>query len=90
LAVAAHDRKTQRVDPPAGDLAVGAVSPARLSLTPRRWQWRAVDQHGIVLDILVQSRRDQHAAERFLRQVVDGVGYDRASSSPISWPAIAS
>ena len=22
------------------------------------WLWRAVDQHGIVLDVLVQSRRD--------------------------------
>jgi putative transposase len=41
----------------------------------RHWLWRAVDQHGVVLDILVQSRRDQHAAERFLRQVIDGVGY---------------
>ncbi len=42
----------------------------------RHWLWRAVDQNGVVLDILVQSRRDQHAAERFLRQVVDGVGYE--------------
>src|SRR6266849_10797548 len=42
----------------------------------RHWLWRAVDQHGVVLDILVQSRRDQQAAERFLRQVVDGVGYE--------------
>ena len=41
----------------------------------RHWLWRAVDQNGVVLDILVQSRRDQRAAERFLRQVVDGVGY---------------
>jgi putative transposase len=40
----------------------------------RHWLWRAVDQHGVVLDILVQSRRDQQAAERFLRQVVDGAG----------------
>ena len=29
-----------------------------------------------MLDILVQSRRDRQAAERFLRQVVDGVGYE--------------
>ena len=29
-----------------------------------------------LLDILVQSRRDQQAAERFLRQVVDGAGYE--------------
>jgi putative transposase len=35
----------------------------------RHWLWRAVDQNGVVLDILVQSRRDQQAAERFLRQV---------------------
>jgi putative transposase len=42
----------------------------------RHWLWRAVDQNGVVLDILVQSRRDQQAAERFLQQVVDGVGYE--------------
>ena len=28
----------------------------------RRYLWRAVDQHGVVLDILVQSRRDRKAA----------------------------
>src|SRR4030088_251128 len=38
----------------------------------RHWLWRAVDQHGVVLDILVQERRDQQAAERFLRQVLEG------------------
>ena len=37
----------------------------------RYWLWRAVDQDGRVLDILVQSRRDQHAAERFLHRVLD-------------------
>src|ERR1700687_480683 len=37
----------------------------------RYWLWRAVDQDGTVLDILVQSRRDQHAAERFLRRVLE-------------------
>jgi putative transposase len=36
----------------------------------RHWLWRAVDQHGVVLDILVQERRDQAAAERFLRCVL--------------------
>jgi putative transposase len=25
----------------------------------RHWLWRAVDLHGVVLDILVQERRDQ-------------------------------
>jgi putative transposase len=42
----------------------------------RHWLWQAVDQSGVVLDILVQQRRDQNAAECFLRQVVDGVGYE--------------
>jgi len=42
----------------------------------RHWLWRAVDQNGVALDILVQQRRDQNAAERFVRQVVDGVGYE--------------
>ncbi len=37
--------------------------------------WRAVDQQGVVLDILVQERRNQEAAETFLRRVVEGQGY---------------
>src|SRR6476646_5354848 len=28
------------------------------------WLWRAVDQHGAVLDVLVQSGRDARAAKR--------------------------
>src|SRR6188768_2052518 len=32
----------------------------------KHWLWRAVDQDGIVLDVLVQSRRDKHAAKRLL------------------------
>jgi len=32
----------------------------------KHWLWRAVDQNGIVLHILVQSRRDTRAAERLL------------------------
>jgi putative transposase len=38
----------------------------------KHWLWRAVDQDGLVLDILVQERRNQKAAERFLRRVLDG------------------
>ena len=30
----------------------------------KHWLWRAVDQKGIVLDILVQPRRDKQAAKR--------------------------
>ena len=32
----------------------------------KHWLWRAVDQTGTVLDILVQSRRDTRAAKRLL------------------------
>ena len=38
----------------------------------RHWLWRAVDRDGVVLDILVQDRRNREAAERFLRRVPDG------------------
>lgn len=36
----------------------------------KHWLWRAVDQHGAVLDILVQSRRNAKAAERLLRKLL--------------------
>src|SRR5215208_2948480 len=34
------------------------------------WLWRAVDQDGIVLDILVQSRHNKAAAKRLLRKLL--------------------
>ena len=37
--------------------------------------WRAVDQEGEVLDILVQSRRDKRAAKRFFRKLLKGLRY---------------
>ena len=37
--------------------------------------WRAVDQHGDVLDILVQSRRNARTAKRFLRKLLKGLQY---------------
>src|SRR6201994_232850 len=36
----------------------------------KHWLWRAVDQTGIVLDILVQRRRDKKAAKRLLRKLL--------------------
>ena len=36
--------------------------------------WRAVDEHGQVLDILVQERGDAAAAERFFRRLLERVG----------------
>jgi putative transposase len=37
--------------------------------------WRAVDQDGNVLDILVQSRRNAKAATRFFRKLLKGLEY---------------
>src|SRR4051812_49000048 len=36
----------------------------------KHWLWRAVDQDGIVLDVLVQRRRDKRAAKRLLRKLL--------------------
>ena len=38
----------------------------------RCYLWRAVDQDGDVIDILVQSRRDCRAARRFFRKLLKG------------------
>jgi putative transposase len=37
--------------------------------------WRAVDQDGNVLDILVQSSRNKKAAKRFFRKLLKGLQY---------------
>ena len=34
------------------------------------WLWRAVDQNGFVLDVLVQRRRDSFAAQRLMRKLL--------------------
>ena len=41
----------------------------------QHYLWRAVDQHGVVLDILVQERRDARAAKRFFRRLLKGLEY---------------
>ena len=41
----------------------------------RHYLWRAVDQDGHVLDILVQSRRNKKAAKRFFRKLLKGLTY---------------
>ena len=37
--------------------------------------WRAVDQRGVVLDILVQDRRNATAAKRFFKRLLHGLKY---------------
>jgi len=40
----------------------------------KHYLWRAVDQDGFVLDVLVQSRRDKKAAKRLLRKLLKKQG----------------
>ena len=39
------------------------------------WLWRAVDQHGIVLDAILQRRRDKRAAKRLLIKLLKRQGW---------------
>jgi putative transposase len=41
----------------------------------QHYLWRAVDQDGVVLDLLVQPRRDAKAAKRFFRRLLKGLQY---------------
>ena len=40
----------------------------------RRYLWRAVDQDGDVLDILVRKRKDAKSSRRFFRKLLKGQG----------------
>jgi len=40
----------------------------------KHWLWRAVDQDGFVLDVLIQSRRNAKAAKRLMRKLLKGQG----------------
>jgi putative transposase len=50
----------------------------------QHYLWRAVDQDGIVLDILLQTRRSAGAAKRFFKRLLKGCCTCRAFSSPIN------
>src|SRR5687767_6555874 len=61
----------------------------------RYWVWRAVDQEGVVLDICVQERRNQAAAEAFFQRLATGLGYrprvlvtDKLASYPPAVPRV--
>jgi putative transposase len=41
----------------------------------RHYLWRAVDQAGNVLNILVQRHRDKRAAKKFFRKLLKGLAY---------------
>ena len=63
------------------DLSIWTIPPARgdkwrldevvISIAGEPdWLWRAVDQNGFVLDVLVQRRREGRAAQRLMRKLL--------------------
>ncbi len=40
----------------------------------QHWLWRAVDEHGATLDVLLQEQRDTEAAERFFQMLLGHAG----------------
>ena len=63
-------------------VAIGGWSLQKISVGfPTIWPagpkslWRAVDQDGVVLDILVQPRRDANAAKGFFKRLLKGLQY---------------
>jgi putative transposase len=60
-----------------------------------RWLWRAVDEHGTVLDILLQDERDTEAANRFFERLLEGLEFnperivtDKLGSYKAAWNEI--
>jgi putative transposase len=49
----------------------------------QHYLWRAVDQHGVVLDILVQERRNGTPAKRFFKHLLGGLGYKYPAKSNV-------
>ena len=43
----------------------------------KRWLWRAVDQHGLVLEEILQSKRNRRAATRLLKTLMKRHGLPR-------------
>ena len=50
----------------------------------RMYLWRAIDDEGEVLDILVQRRRDTRAALRLMRKLLKKQGFSPNCWSPTS------
>lgn len=62
-------RNLRRRQAQAGD--IWHLYEVRVEVSGRKfWLWRAVDQDGIVLDEILQSRRNKRAAKRLLRKLI--------------------
>jgi len=56
-----------------------------------RWMylWRAIDQNGEVLDVLVQAKRDKHAALKLMRKLLKKHGFAPRTIVTDKWRAYA-
>ncbi len=52
----------------------------------RMYLWRAVDDEGEVLDVLVQRRRDKAAALKLMRKLLRKQGFGRCHGNAVSLP----
>jgi putative transposase len=67
-------RELRRRAPRPGD--VWHLDEVRVSIRGRvHWLWRAVDQHGLVLDEILQRRRNKRAARRLLVRLLKKQGW---------------
>ncbi len=55
----------------------------------RMYLWRAVDQNGEVLDVLVQAKRDKHAALKLMRKLLKKQGFAPRTLVTDRWRAYA-
>ncbi|MSQ57859.1 MAG: IS6 family transposase [Limnohabitans sp.] len=66
-----YARRIRRKRGPMGD--IWHMDEVYLKISGKcKYLWRAVDQEGQVLDILVQPKRDKATAERFFKKVLRG------------------
>ena len=64
----------RRRQPPPGD--VWHLDEVVVKIAGRSyWLWRAVDQHGVVLEEILQSKRDKRAAKRLLIKLMKRWGF---------------
>ena len=88
-----HTRPRRRTVVTRGFLTLGVLAAVALSHPRRlRWLWRAVDEQGQTLDVLLQEHRDTAAAERFFRRllvVAHGVAPERITTDTLGSYAAA-
>ena len=66
-------RNLRRRQAPPGD--VWHLDEVAVTISGRKfWLWRAVDQEGIILEKILQSKRDKRAAKRLLKGLIKRFG----------------